>query len=290
MSHQAMEWRDFTGSTTTGTVKVLHDVPSPELGNTRDLLVYLPPGHASGDRRYPVLYMHDGQNLFDAATSFAGEWEVDETLERLAGEGLEAIAVGLPNAGPARLDEYSPFVDHRHGGGKGVEYLAFVVNTVKPLIDASFRTRPGRESTGILGSSMGGLISLYAFLAHPEVFGLVGAMSPALWFARGAMLDHVRAAPYRPGRIYLDTGTREIPRRVLDWMRFRRDHRDARGPTAQLHELLQRKGWRDGVDLLYVEERGAGHDEAAWRRRLPNALRFLLRPAVPAARSSLRGE
>lgn len=262
-------WREYGGQTVTGTVKVLEDVFSPELGNRRDLLVLLPPSWPREGRRWPVLYMQDGQNLFDAATSFAGEWGVDETMPALSEEGLEAIVVAIPNTGKDRLDEYSPFPDPGHGGGKGDAYLEFLVSRVKPIVDAEFPTDPSREATGILGSSMGGLISLYAFFRRPEVFGSCGALSPAFWFARGAIFETVRQSPRVPGRIYLDTGTREMGR-----ARFWRGPR--RSSVAEMHALLRHKGYSDLADLRYFEEKGGEHNEAAWGRRLPAALRFLL--------------
>ncbi|HET9985051.1 MAG TPA: alpha/beta hydrolase-fold protein [Longimicrobiales bacterium] len=263
------EWVDYPsagdghGHTVAGTVKVLPALRSPQLGNERDILVYLPPSYAAGERHYPVVYMHDGQNLFDAATSFAGEWAVDQTLEAAGREaGLEAIVVGVPNMGAERLAEYSPFPDARLGGGRGEAYLDFIVETVKPLVDAAFRTQPSRATTGIAGSSMGALISLYGFFRRPETFGFVGAMSPAFWFGGHAIFGHVRRAPYAAGRVYLDAGTQEGPA-VL---------RDAR----RMHDLLRQKGYRPGRELLYVEESGAGHNEAAWAGRLRRELEFLL--------------
>src|SRR5438105_4526688 len=178
-----------------GDIRVLPNLYSPQLDNSRDVLVYLPPGHAAGQQRFPVLYMHDGQNLFDRGTAFGGnEWQVDETLETLSAEGLGAIVVGLPNAGEARVPEYSPFPGH--GPARGDAYLAFIIDTVKPLIDAVYCTQPERQHTGILGSSMGGLISLYAFFRHPEVFGLAGGLSPSLWYTRGAIYNYVRQSPF----------------------------------------------------------------------------------------------
>jgi predicted alpha/beta superfamily hydrolase len=280
-----LDWRDYTENrlpgthTVTGTLRVLAKVYSPQLDNRRDILVYLPDGHAAG-RRYPVVYMHDGQNLFDEAASFAGEWHADEVMQALEQAGTAAIIVGIPNIGSERMHEYSPFIDRRLSRGRGALYARFMAETVKPLVDASFHTLPGREHTGIMGSSMGGLISLYAFFAQSHVFGFAGAMSPALWFAQRATLDWVRTRPFAPGRIYLDMGTAEAmgPRRpaMLRWLgeppsaRFVRDARAMR-------DLLREKGYHEGRDLLYVEDEGAPHHESAWARRLPDALRFLLR-------------
>jgi len=242
--------------TVAGEMRVLPGLYSPQLGNQRDVLVYLPPGHGAADRRFPVLYLHDGQNLFDRGTAFGGhEWQVDETLEALSAEGLPAIAVGLPNSGDGRIPEYSPFPGFAEP--RGDRYLAFIVETVKPLIDEAFRTQPGREHTGLIGSSMGGLISLYGFFRHPHVFGMVGALSPALWITRGAIYDYVEQAPFVPGKIYLDNGSRE-------------------NSAARMERLLVTKGYQVGRDLLYVVEPGGRHTETAWAGRLPAALRFLL--------------
>jgi predicted alpha/beta superfamily hydrolase len=243
--------------TVVGDVHVLADVHSPQLGNRRRVLVYLPPSYRRGERRYPVLYFQDGQNLFDRATSFAGEeWQVDETLEALSGQGLEAIAVGVDHGGDQRLSEYNPLP----GGvqpARGGAYVSFLVDTLKPLIDANFRSLPDRAHTGVVGSSMGGLISLYAFFRRPDAFGLVGALSPAFWMGRGAIYEYVRAAPLVPGRIYLDNGTHE-------------------NSARRMRDLLVERGYRPGRDLKYVAEKDGEHRESAWARRLPEALRFLL--------------
>lgn len=256
--------------TVVGTVKKMEQLHSPQRDNHRDLFVYLPPSYSSGTQRYPVVYMHDGQNLFDRATSFADEWHVDATMEAASETGLEAIVVGIPNMGEERCNEYSPFTDVKHGGGCGDAYLDFVVQTLKPLIDRDFRTRPEREHTGIAGSSMGGLISLYAYFRHPEVFGFAGIMSPALWFAERAIFPYLEAVPHVPGRLYLDVGTREGEGELSD--------------VRRLRQLLVTKGYRLGRDLLYVEEPGGRHTEAAWARRLRKELQFLLTGEVRVPR------
>lgn len=265
---------DGAKHTIVGALKVRRDVWSPQLSNRRDLLVYLPPSYETGSQRYPVIYMHDGQNLFDDMTSFAGEWQVDETMHALSERGLEAIVVGIPNLGEQRMDEYSPFIQPGLGGGRGAAYLAFVVETIKPLIDRDFRTLPDREHTGVLGSSMGGLISLYAYFSRPDTFGFAGVLSPALWFARRAIFPYIAQAPFVPGTLYLDMGTAEGPEVLADARRMR--------------TLLRQKGYRSPATLRYVEERGAEHAEAVWANRLPIALKFLLNPPsrTPRRRSS----
>jgi predicted alpha/beta superfamily hydrolase len=263
--------------TVVGEIQVRRGVDSAELGDRRDLLVYLPPSYgAGGPRTYPTLYFQDGQNLFDRHTSFAGEWRADETLEALAAEGLEAIAVAIPNAGRGRIDEYSPFRHPGVGGGRADAYLRFLLGTVQPLVARRFRTAPEGARTGILGSSMGGLLGLYAFFAHSGRFGLLGALSPSVGFAGGALLAYVERSAAPAGRIYLDVGSEEGPARPLFDRLFRRRSRPYPRRVRELADLLLDKGYVAGSSLLYREEPGGRHEEAAWARRLPDALRFLL--------------
>jgi predicted alpha/beta superfamily hydrolase len=249
------DWRTGPGSAV-GHLETWPLVYSPQLDNARNVVVYLPPSYATSRGRYPVLYMHDGQNLFDGETSFAGvEWQVDETMHMLSGEGIEAIVVGVWNT-EKRKSEYNPFTNWWKGRGEA--YLAFLADTLKPMIDDAYRTRVDREGTGVMGSSLGGLISLYAFFKRPDVFGFAGAMSPAFWVGGGGMHDFVRKLPFVAGRIYMDHGTREYdPQRMRD--------------------ALTAKGYRLVENLMFVKEQDGEHNEAAWARRLPDALRFLLR-------------
>jgi predicted alpha/beta superfamily hydrolase len=252
------------------------NVWSPQLRNRRAVDVYLPASYSGSRNRYPVVYMHDGQNLSDPDTAFAGTWELERGLARLADGGIEAIVVGVHNTA-ARLAEYSPFPDMRHGGGNADAYLGFLVDTLKPRIDRLFRTRPERQSTSILGSSMGGLVSVYAYFRYPSAFGSAGVMSPSIWFGQGAVVEFIREARTPRGRIYLDVGTNEGVGTL----------RDAR----RLGRLLVRKGFRrhrlakfpgsrrasERPTLKYVEQPGGRHTESDWAQRLPGALEFLLR-------------
>jgi predicted alpha/beta superfamily hydrolase len=240
----------------------LGPVSSPQLGNTRDILVYLPPGYEKGRDLYPVIYLQDGQNLFDPATSFAGDWGMLAGLDSLARRTAVPIVVAVPNMGEARIAEYSPFVDAAEGGGKGDAYLDFLLDTLKPMVDGRFRTVPGREGTGIGGSSMGGLLSLYGYFRRGDAFGFCASLSPSLWFADGAIFPFVEAAPFVPGRIYLDIGTEEGSASLANARRMR--------------QRLLSRGYRTGIDLAWVEDFGAGHHEAAWGRRLKAAIPFLL--------------
>ena len=249
-----------------GRLDRLRDVWSPQLRNRRDLVIYLPPAYG-GRRRFPVVYMQDGQNLFDAGTSYAGEWGLRESLDALTVKGVAAIIVGVSNGGGERIAEYSPFVDAHDGGGRGDLYLSFLTDTVKPLIDGRFSTRPERSQTGIAGSSMGGLISLYGCLRRPEVFGLAAALSPSVWFADRAIIPFVASAAFVPGRMYLDVGAQEGDRHVAN--------------ARAVRDALLAKSYSEGRDLQYVEDPCGAHDEAAWGRRFPRALSFLVAGSLP---------
>lgn len=243
-------------------IRTFHNVWSPELRNRRTIDVYLPASYSRSRRRYPVVYMQDGQNLSDPALAFSGIWELPSALAELAADGIEPIVVGIHNAGKHRLAEYSPFADSRHGGGYGIEYLRFVARTLKPRIDRRFRTLAHRDLTILAGSSMGGLISLYGFFRYRSVFGGAAALSPALWFGDGRVFRFIERAIPPKGRIYLDVGTAEGEKTVRDAHRMR--------------GLLLAQGYGPG-SLLYLEAVGATHSETAWAARLPTALRFLLR-------------
>lgn len=184
------------------------------LNRPRVVRLYLPPSYAGApQRRYPVIYMHDGQNLFDHATAYAGEWEVDETLNALAkSHGFEAIVVGIDNGGERRMNELLPWPHPRFPVAEGDAYLDFIVKTVKPLIDRDYRSQPEREHTAVIGSSMGGLISHYAIQRHPEVFSKAGVSSPSYWIAP-RMLENARiqALP-ADTRLYLYAGGRRAQR------------------------------------------------------------------------------
>jgi len=244
-----------------GRVEVVRPEPGLPAPN-RDLFVYLPPSYSTDDRRYPVLYMQDGQNLFDPALSYAGSWCVDRAMDRAAGRGVEGIVVGVPNAGDQRIAEYNPFAGPRNRGGQGERYLDYLVGSVKPLVDERFRTLAGRDSAGIVGSSMGALISLFAFFQHSEVFGIVGALSPSLWIADRRIFKVAERVSFDRGRIYLDVGLLEGA--------------DALADVRRLRDVLQAKGFRSGRELRYVEDRSGTHHESAWGRRLRRALPFLL--------------
>jgi predicted alpha/beta superfamily hydrolase len=233
----------------------------PGLGRERTLRLYLPPSYQQSERRYPVIYMHDGQNLFDDATSYAGEWGVDETLNELARSlGFEAIVVGIDNGLDKRMAELNPWPHPESGPGEGEAYLRFVVEVVKPFIDARYRTRPGRADTAVAGSSMGGLISHVAIQRYPAVFGKAGVLSPAYWTAP-AMFDEAqqRRLP-ADARLYLYMGGREGAGMLDDVQRMQAQLAALPAPTPALQ--------------LHIAA-GADHNEAAWRSEFVRAIRWL---------------
>ena len=241
--------------------------PSRFLRNQRDLIVYLPPGyHELPLRRFPVLYLHDGQNLFDGATSFIPgmDWHVGQTADYCIQSGLvePLIIVGIYNAGKQRLGEYTPTRMPKLGGGRANRYAKFLLEEVRPFLLSSYRVQSGAENTGIGGSSLGGLVSLYLGLRLPHVFGKIAALSPSVWWNQRVILRFADAAPVDPlPRIWLDIGTREGGRIVDDVERFR--------------DILLGKGWRPERDLHYQRVEGAEHNEAAWAQRVAPFLQFL---------------
>jgi len=164
----------------------------PQLNRTRRVWIYLPTGYSTSEKRYPVLYMHDGQNVFDDLTSFAGEWNVDETLDSIGNHAREMIVVAVDNGEAKRINEYYPYDMAKYGKGEGDQYVDFLVKTLKPFIDKTYRTEKGKNTTFIAGSSMGGLISMYAILKYPRVFGGAGIFSPAFWIGP-QIFDDIRA-------------------------------------------------------------------------------------------------
>jgi predicted alpha/beta superfamily hydrolase len=287
------DWRGAPGSVV-GRLLVHPDVASPGLGNRRAVFVLVPPSldalgvagsraPRAARRRYPVVYMHDGQNLFDEEISGYGEWRVDETMADLGTEGIEAIVVGIPNAEMARPigaqqrpDEYSPYAGDGFVGN-AEDYLSFIADVVKPLVDDAFPTDPAPAATGIAGSSLGGLASLYGLVARPDTFGFGGLVSPALSWAGGRPLREIAPAlrPAAGRRVYVDVGGHEgawDPSHARGEEISRRYLADARA----LRDTLLGNGFVEGADLRYVEAPDDRHHEAAWSARAPGMFRFLL--------------
>ena len=239
----------------------------PQLGRTRRIWACLPPDYWSGNRRYPVVYMQDGQNLFDHPDAQFGSWGVDQALNRLflhrhpeAAGAPHPILIGIENGGAYRIDEYSPWPHPEHGGGQGKAYLDFVCDTLKPFVDTHLRTLDSREHTGIMGSSMGGLLALYGVLERPDVFGMAGVFSPSLWFSREIFQLALRSKPTFPARILLMAGQQESASMVSDLL--------------DLYETLLEAG-HDDHDLHYDLHSDGRHAEWFWAREFEHALHWL---------------
>lgn len=265
-------------NTLTGNIQSHRAFPSKILKNRRDVLVYLPPGYRRfSTRHYPVLYLHDGQNVFDAATAFGGvEWGVDETAQRLIRQKLmePVIIVAIANTGEARIDEYAPTparIDPpKRKRSKGLlrSYGRFLIEELKPFIDREYRTRREAEFTGLGGSSLGGLATLTLGLWFPNYFTRLAVLSPSIWWDDCAIydiVDEVDETAKPPLKIWLDTGTHEP-----GWER-----------GAALRDRLLEKGWRLHDDLHFLEVEGADHSEGAWAARIDPVLRFLFPPPPP---------
>jgi len=254
----------FQESTAAANVKILSsDFDIPQLQRKRRIWVYLPVDYDKSKVRYPVLYMQDGQNLFDAKTSYAGEWKVDETLNALAANKKRAcIVIGIDNGSEKRMTEYAPWDHPRFGKQEGVAYTKFMVETLKPYIDQNFRTLKGSESTAVIGSSMGGLIAFYAALEYPQVFGRAGVFSPSFWHSEAAFeLAKTKGPQAKKLKIYMFTGGQEGKTEMVE-------------PLQRMTKVLKEAGFSS--KRLYTALPVDGqHNEAFWSREFAGAYRWL---------------
>ena len=230
---------------------------SPQLKTTKKIWVYLPQNYNTSAKKYPVVYMHDAQNLFDDKTSYAGEWNIDETLDSIK---AQVIVIGIEHGGEKRLEELTPFKHPKYGGGQADSYLEFIVKTLKPKVDATYRTKTNAINTAIMGSSLGGLVSFYATLKYPEVFGKVGCFSPSFWFCRKELNDLMAKTPDFKTKVYFLCGDNEgdadvIPdmENVEKWVNTKRCECKKRNKKVivkggQHNEKL----WRDSFKKAYL--------------------------------------
>lgn len=229
----------------------------------RSLTVYLPPGYDRTDQRYPVAYFFDGQNVFGHEGSYAGGWHLHEALNKRATAGKAVpVVIAIPHGGAARIDELSPWKTGR-AGGRGDAFLSWVSGPLVRMVESDVRVQPGPAGRLLAGSSLGGLMALYGFFRHPDVFGGALAMSPSLWVGNGALQRFVaeQGLPWTR-RVYLDSGGRESRGHAL-WQ------------AEQFAGQLAAKGFVADRDLMWRPDKNGAHNERAWRRRLPKALKFL---------------
>ncbi len=263
-------WRDLVPkkqmtSTATKSVRFLPTIfEIPQLNRKRTIRLYLPPNYSTGGL-FPVIYMHDGQNLFDNATSFAGEWKVDEILDSpYTYRGFSAIVVAIYNDDKERINEYSPWKNDSLGiGGDGDKYVKFIVNTLKPFIDRHYRTLSSRENTAIIGSSMGGLISLYAALEYPDVFGKAAIFSPSLWFSPKMNIYLQKYKRKKIQHLYFLAGEKEGDSMVND--------------LNTTLELLKKAGFDDEYYIKTKIVPDGRHAEWFWSREFGDAVRYLFK-------------
>lgn len=224
----------------------------PQLKRTRRIWVYLPEGYDSNTKsRYPVMYMHDGQNVFDESTAYSGEWGVDDFLDST--QLKKCIVVAIDNGGVKRMNEYNPYNNTRFGKGEGGKYIDFLVKILKPYIDKRYRTVKTKAGTAIAGSSMGGLISLYAVLKYPAVFGSAGIFSPALWIGGKKIFADIKAKGSKVNsRIYFYGGKQEGETMVPDMLK-------AFEAMATVSK---------SVMTTVIRDEGK-HNEANWRNEFP---------------------
>lgn len=254
-------FNDAKASTAAKNVSILSDnFKIPQLNRERRIWLYLPPDYELSNKSYPVVYMNDGQNLFDTRTSYAGEWEVDEILNKLFKERkLELIVVGIDNGGENRMDEYSPWKNEKYGGGEGDSYLEFIVANLKPYIDSHYNTLSDKNNTAIMGSSMGGLISFYAGLKYPNTFGKIGVFSPSFWIASDSF-QCVKPYSELESKMFFLVGDSEGGNMVQD--------------TEKMVEIMKANGFiKENIYKKIVP--GGEHGEKLWSSQFEQAILWL---------------
>lgn len=229
----------------------------PQLNRMRRVLIYLPDNYATSGKRYPVMYLHDGQNVFDDATSYAGEWGIDEYLDST--KASQCIVVAIDNGGNKRMNEYCPYdftlnpLKPKENKGEGVQYVDFLAKTLKPFIDKKYRTLKNKKNTFTTGASMGGLISLYAVLKYPKVFGGAGVFSPSVWICKEDLLKLVKTAGKKVNsKIYFYCGKLEGPGMVSDMLKA----------FEELAAVSKSK-------VTTVIRHDGKHNEPTWRKEFP---------------------
>ncbi len=232
---------------------------SQQLDTIKKVWIYLPQEYESSGEKYPVIYMHDGQNLFDAQTSYVGEWKIDESLDSI--RTPTAIIVGIEHGGDKRIDELTPFPHDKYGGGKADAYLNFIIQDLKPHIDSTYRTLPDNKNTGIFGSSLGGLFSYYAAIKHPETFGKAGVYSPSFWFNEKIYELTQEASLDLTTKFFFLVGTAESEEMVPDLKR--------------MVKILKDKGIKSENFRVKLVE-GGEHNEAMWSENFPETYNWLM--------------
>ena len=264
----AIQWLGFTILTLLSSIATAQSTASaqvstftidaPQLTGPKKIWMYLPKDYGTSNKRYPVIYMHDAQNLFDAKTSYVGEWNVDETLDSLH---AKAIVVGIEHGNEKRMDELTPYKNEKYGGGKADAYLDFIVNTLKPEIDKKYRTKTSAKNTTIMGSSLGGLVSFYAILKYPDTFGKAGVFSPSFWFSKDIYVL-AEQMPQINAKIYFLCGDDEDENMVADMKR--------------MEAIVDQKSGNRNKRTAETIIKGGKHNEKLWRENFAKAYLWLV--------------
>ena len=257
-------WSQEKKSTATENVKIISEnFDVPQLKTTRRIWIYLPKDYETSHKKYEVMYLQDAQNLFDDATSYAGEWQVDETLNKIFEKtGKSLIVVGIDNGGEKRIEELSPYKNAKYGGGNGDNYVKFIVETLKPFIDKNYRTKPQRKFTTIGGSSLGSLISVYAAVKYPETFGKVLAFSSAFWFNAKELNEFISSSKVN------------LKQQKYYFIQGKHEDEDMEEQTKRVIENLKSKNVKPKNIFLKIDEDGK-HNEMYWRREFEGAVLWL---------------
>ena len=264
-------WEDHGGggsvthTTTDNTAVMNSSFYIPQLDKNRRIWIYLPPDYSTSEKEYPVLYMHDAQNLFDEATSFMGEWGVDESLNTIAQQGKNVpIVIGIDNGGSDRIDELTPWANTNYGGGNGDAYTRFIVETLKPYVDQNYRTLSDRDNTGIMGSSLGGLISFYAGLEYQDTFGKVGVFSPSFWFSDTVYTFASEKEKQYESKIYFLAGLNEG------------ENHSMVNNMQQIYDTLRNNNYSE-EEMHFTTPADGQHSEWFWKREFPAAYEWLFK-------------
>lgn len=234
-------------------------IEAPQLNTTKKIWMYLPKNYDETKKKYPVIYMQDAQNLFDAKTSFVGEWNVDEKLDSL---NAQVIIVGIEHGNEKRMSELTPYKHSKYGGGDADKYLEFIVKTLKPEIDKKYRTKTNAENTGIMGSSLGGLVSYYAILKYQDVFGKAGIFSPSFWFNRKEIIEFTNTIPKLKTKIYFLCGDNE-------------GDSDMISDLNQIDNLISEKRCECKNLTKKTIVKGGQHNEKLWRDAFVDSYNWL---------------
>lgn len=251
-------------STIAENVKIISEnFEIPQLQRNRRIWIYLPPDYENSKKKYPVMYLHDGQNLFDDRTSYAGEWQVDEALNRIFSQTKEsAIVVGIDNGGDKRIEELSGYSNPKYGGGNGENYMKFIVETLKPYIDKNYRTKTCRQYTTLGGSSLGALISVYGAVKFPKTFGKILAFSPAFWFNSKEMDTLIK------------NSKGNLKKQKYYFIQGKHEDEGMDRETLKVISNLKSKGVK-AENIFFKEDEDGKHNEMYWRREFPAAFIWL---------------